>query len=301
MFEKLKSAISYVSSITAQKTLSINEVEKILFNFELALIESDVAQEVVEELLNNLKREIVGSKIDRSTKSIDYIRYYLQESIKKILNSDQINIIELITKKKTEGEPYTILFLGINGTGKTTTVAKFAHFLKSKDFSVVIACADTYRAGAIEQLSKHAESIGVKVISQRYGSDPASIGRDGIFYARTHHVDVVLIDTAGRIQTSKNLMDEMGKIIRVVKPDLKIFVGDALAGNDVIYQAKEFKSITDFDATILTKVDADVKGGAALSITYVTRRPILFLGNGQTYDSLISFDSNNFVSELTEN
>jgi len=188
----------------------------------------------------------------------------------------------------------------VNGTGKTTTIAKFANLLKKSGFSVILACSDTHRAGAIEQLTQHAERLSVKVISQKYGADPAAVARDAVLHAKSRRIDVVLIDTAGRMQTSRNLMEEMSKITRVVNPDLKIFVGDALAGNDAISQAKEFQEFTNFDAAILTKVDADVKGGAALSIAYITGKPIIYLGTGQSYDDLAQFNVDSFVSSLFE-
>jgi fused signal recognition particle receptor len=197
-------------------------------------------------------------------------------------------------------EPCVILFLGINGTGKTTTIAKFANMLRNKGISSVIVAGDTHRAGAIEQITEHANRLGIKVIAQRYGADPAAVGRDGVLYARSHRVDTVLIDTAGRMQTSKNLMDEMAKIVRVVRPDIKIFVGDSLAGNDTIMQAREFQRYTDFDCIILTKSDSDYKGGSALSIVHVTKRPIIYLGTGQGYDDLKPFSAEAFIKQILE-
>ena len=185
--------------------------------------------------------------------------------------------------------------MGINGTGKTTTVAKFAHYMKKNGFSVVIAAGDTHRAGAIEQVTEHANRISAKVVAQRYGADPAAVARDGVLYAKAHHIDVVLIDSAGRMQTNQNLMEEMSKIVRVVKPDFKIFIGDSLAGNDAISQAQLFNKYTGFDGAILTKTDADTKGGAALSIAFTTKRPILFLGVGQEYKDMKKFEPNSFV------
>jgi fused signal recognition particle receptor len=190
--------------------------------------------------------------------------------------------------------------LGINGTGKTTTVAKIANLLRKAGFSVVMAAGDTHRAGAIEQLEQHANRLSLKIVKQRYGADPSSVGRDAYDHAKKNHIDIVLLDTAGRMQTSKNLMDEMGKIVRVVKPDVKIFIGDALAGNDTINQAREFFQYTNFDGAILTKVDADAKGGSAISIAHITSRPIIYIGVGQGYDDIIPFDSNKFISSLFE-
>ena len=299
MFEKLKKALSSLAAAATQKTLSEDEVDKVLWEFELALLESDVAEEVVKALTSRVKQEVVGLRLSRSTPTQEYLKGKLLEIIRgEFFKAKSIDLIQHISEKKAKGEPYVIVFLGINGTGKTTTIAKFANLLKQKGFSLILACADTHRAGAIEQLTTHADKLGLKVISQRYGADPAAVARDAVTYARKHKVDVVLVDTAGRMQTSRNLMDEMEKIIRVVQPDLKIFVGDALAGNDAVSQAKEFQKFTNFDAVVLTKVDADVKGGAALSIVYVTGKPILYLGVGQSYDSLKPFDADEFVRSL---
>ncbi len=301
MFEKLKKALSTLASAATQKTLSESEVEKVLWEFELALLESDVAQEVVKALSSRVKQEVIGLKVSRVTKTYEYIKERLASIIREeFFKAQPIDLIPLIEAKKARGETYITVFLGINGTGKTTTMAKFAYLLKQRGFTVVLACADTHRAGAIEQLTTHAERLGLKAIAQRYGADPAAVARDAVAYAQKHRIDVVLVDTAGRMQTSRNLMDEMAKIIRVVRPDLKIFVGDALAGNDAVSQAKEFQKFTGFDAAILTKVDADVKGGAALSIVHVTGRPILYLGVGQTYDSLKPFNLDEFVASLFE-
>ncbi len=301
MFEKLKKALSSLAAAATQKTLSEDEVDKVLWEFELALLESDVAEEVVKALTSRVKQEVVGLRLSRSTPTQEYLKGKLLEIIRgEFFKAKSIDLIQHISEKKAKGEPYVIVFLGINGTGKTTTIAKFANLLKQKGFSVILACADTHRAGAIEQLTTHADKLGLKVISQRYGADPAAVARDAVIYAQKHRVDVVLVDTAGRMQTSRNLMDEMEKIIRVVKPDLKIFVGDSLAGNDAVSQAKEFQKFTNFDAVVLTKVDADVKGGAALSIVYVTGKPILYLGVGQSYDSLKPFDPDEFVRSLFE-
>ncbi|MGH9954819.1 MAG: signal recognition particle-docking protein FtsY, partial [Nitrososphaeraceae archaeon] len=200
-----------------------------------------------------------------------------------------------------KGGPFVVVFLGINGTGKTTTVAKIANLMRKAGFSVVVAAGDTHRAGAIEQLEQHTNRLFLKIVKQRYGADPSSVGRDAYDHAKKNHIDIVLMDTAGRMQTSKNLMDEMGKIVRVVKPDVKLFIGDALAGNDTINQAREFFHYTNFDGAILTKVDADAKGGSAISIAHITSRPIVYIGIGQGYDDIIPFDSNKFIASLFEN
>lgn len=301
MFDKLRSAIKALSKAITERTLDEKEVSKLLWEFEIALMESDVAYEVVEQLTSKVKSKIVGTRIQRSVDSSEYLGERLMSAVKEIFSGAKpLNVLEMIKEKKAIGEPFIILFLGVNGTGKTTTIAKFANLLKKSGFSVILACSDTHRAGAIEQLTQHAERLSVKVISQKYGADPAAVARDAVLHAKSRKIDVVLIDTAGRMQTSRNLMEEMSKITRVVNPDLKIFVGDALAGNDAVSQAKEFQEFTNFDAAILTKVDADVKGGAALSIMYVTGKPIIYLGTGQSYDDLTQFNVDSFTSSLFE-
>ena len=301
MFEKLSSAIKTITTTVNQRTLKEDDITKILTEFELALIECDIAPIIVENLVKKVKETVTGTKIDRSIDIELHLIEHLKNVVKQILNeAKSLDFFKVINEKKNSGNLFSIVFLGINGTGKTTTISKIGKLLKDNGFSVVIAAADTHRAGAIEQLTEHAERLSLKVVTQSYGADPSAVARDAVLYAKSHKIDVVLIDTAGRMQTSKNLMDEMTKIIRVIKPDLKIFVGDALMGSDAVSQAKEFSEYTDFDAAILTKIDADAKGGAALSIISVTGKPIIFLGMGQEYENLIQFDINNFVSAIFE-
>jgi fused signal recognition particle receptor len=188
--------------------------------------------------------------------------------------------------------------VGINGTGKTTTIAKVAQYIMDKGYSVVFAAGDTYRAGSIEQLEEHARRLGIRIIKHKYGGDPAAVAYDAISHAKAHGVNVVLIDTAGRMQTNQNLMNELAKVKRVVQPDLTVLTLDSLIGNDAVMQAEEFHKSIGVDATILTKVDADVKGGSALSVTYVTQKPILFIGVGQTYKDLELFNPEKFVNMI---
>ncbi len=299
MFDKLKSAFTSIANAFTERTLSENEINELLGKFEIDMLESDVAYEVVQNILADLRQQLANEKIKRASDKSEVIIEKFKHSIGEVFaKTATIDIFAKIAEKNSAGQPFVLTFLGINGTGKTTTIAKFVHLLKKKGFSVVIAAGDTHRAGAIEQISEHADRLGIKVVSQRYGSDPAAVARDAVMYAKTHRINVVIVDTAGRIQTSKNLMEEMAKIIRVVKPDLKIFVGDSLAGNDAISQAKEFLSATDFDGVILTKIDADARGGAALSIASVTGKPILYLGVGQEYEDLIPFEPSFFTKNL---
>jgi fused signal recognition particle receptor len=299
MFDGLKRAFSSVTSVVRERTLSGSELDDIAFQFQLALIESDVAQGVAEKLTEDVKRALSGVKIERSEEPSVLVKKTLASSLERVFASaGSADIVFKIKEKNKAGEPYTILFLGINGTGKTTTIAKFATLLKKNGVSVVTAAGDTHRPGAIEQLTEHADRIAMKVVSQRYGADPAAVGRDGLLYAKAHHVDCLLIDTAGRMQTNQNLMEEMAKIVRVVSPDFKIFIGDSLTGNDAVSQAELFSKYTGFDGVILTKADADVRGGAAVSIVYTTGKPILYLGVGQEYGDLVPFDYHKFVDSL---
>ena len=301
MFDKLRSALNSFPSQIIKSIDDKNNINDILWNLEVSLLESDVSHEVVEELIKNLKDKISELNFNRSDNIPDLIKTELILIIRSLLSSSSsFNLIEEIHQKKSSNDPYLIVFVGINGTGKTTTLAKVAQLLKNNGLTCVLACADTYRAGAIEQLIEHSNRLSLKTISQSYGSDPAAVARDAIIYSKSNNIDVVLVDTAGRMQTNQNLMDEIKKIIRVSNPDLKIFVGDALAGNDVVFQAKTFSESINFDVIILTKIDADVKGGSALSISFVTGKPILYLGNGQDYDSLKPFNVDDFISLLFE-
>lgn len=299
MFDKLKRTLSNAVKSISEKELNEKDIDEVFFDLQVALLESDVAEEAIDYLVETMKKSLVGRKLEKGQKAEEVVRNSLQQYITQMFEkAGTIDIVSNINAKKAKNEPYAIVFLGINGTGKTTTIAKVGHLLKNQGFSVVMAAGDTHRAGAIEQLSEHASRLGIKVIAQRYGADPAAVGRDAILYAKSHRIDTVLVDTAGRMQTSKNLMDEMGKIIRVVSPDLKIFIGDSLAGNDTISQAREFYQYTNFDGAILTKTDADVKGGAAISIVHITGRPILYLGMGQEYNDLTPFNTQSFVGSI---
>jgi len=298
MFEKLRNAFSSATKSFGQKELKEKDIDEVLFELEIALMESDVATEVIDSIKSDLKKKLIGATVEKE-KIENIVKQSLRENISNLFDAaGKIDILSNIQKKKETGEPYIILFVGINGTGKTTTLAKIAHLLQQNKFSVVIAAADTYRAGAIEQLSEHAKRLNLKIIAQNYGSDPAAVARDAVLYAKSHKVDCILIDTAGRMQTSKNLMDQISKINKVVNPDLRIFVGDSLAGNDTVNQAREFHQYTKFEGAILTKSDADARGGAAISIVKITSTPILYLGVGQEYKDLKIFDKDTFLESI---
>lgn len=299
MFEKLKKAFSDIVSDIGKKEISKKDLENTLLDLEIGLLESDVAQEVITDITNNIKTKLLGMILEKGDRVDEIIQLHLRQSIYEIISkSGSLDLVEVIKAKKEQKNPFVLVFLGINGTGKTTTVAKIANLLRKNDISVVLAAADTHRAGAIEQLQEHAKRLSLKMIHQRYGADPSAVARDAVEYGKKHRVDAVLIDTAGRMQTAKNLMDEINKIVQVVKPDMKIFVGDSLAGNDAIFQATEFYSYTKFDGAILTKTDSDSKGGSILSISYLTSKPIMYLGIGQNYDDIIPFNIDQFIESL---
>jgi fused signal recognition particle receptor len=300
MFDRLKKAFSKAAKGIGQKELTEEVLDNTLLDLQMALLESDVAQEVVDDLSARLKKELLGLKLEKEEEATQIVQSKLQTAVAEIFaRSGRFDLIERIMgKKEAKAGPFIIVFLGINGTGKTTTVAKIANLLRKAGFSVVVAAGDTHRAGAIEQLEQHTNRLSLKIVKQRYGADPSSVGRDAYDHAKKNYIDVVLVDTAGRMQTSKNLMDEMGKIVRVVKPDVKLFIGDALAGNDTINQAREFFQYTNFDGAILTKVDADAKGGSAISIAHITSKPVVYIGVGQGYDDIIPFDPDKFIGSL---
>ena len=301
MFERLRKIFSETAKNLSQKSISKKEIDSILEELQISLMENDVAHEIVDEMTSKIKTEILSVKLERTENTDEVITTklysFLYELFLSTINKTDI-IQSILEKERSKAGPYSIIFLGINGTGKTTTIAKFCKLLRDHGISVVLAAADTHRAGAIEQISHHGNNLNVKVISQRYGADPSAVARDALEHAKKNYIDAVLIDTAGRMQTSKNLMEEVSKIIRVIKPDLKIFVGDSLAGNDTVNQAREFFQYTNFDGSILTKSDADSKGGAAISIAYLTHKPILYLGVGQGYGDLAEFDHNKFLDSI---
>lgn len=298
MFDSLRKTFSGFTKTLVEKDLSEADIEDVLTDLEISLLQSDVAMEVVEEISEDLKKRLAGTSVNKKEVE-EFVRAALIQTISSLFEgTGSLDILGRIREKNARGEPYLIVFLGINGTGKTTTLAKLAHLLKENKLTVAVAAADTFRAGAIEQIREHTERLQVKLIAQNYNSDPAAVARDAVLYAKSHRVNCVLVDTAGRIQTSTNLMQQIEKITKVVNPDLKIFVGDSLAGNDAVSQAREFHEYTNFDCSILTKSDADAKGGSALSIVKITSKPILFLGVGQEYQDLKPFEKDTFLETI---
>ncbi len=299
MFDRLRKGLSSAVSKIVVTELKAEKLRPILDEFRLNLIENDVAVPVAYYITDELERRLDGVQVNRLGDRKDLVKDTLHEVLIEILTTKEtVNLIERIEQKRKAKEPYTILFVGINGTGKTTSIAKVTQLLMKKGYSVVLAGADTYRAGSIEQLEQHSRNLGVRMIKHKYGADPAAVAYDAISHAESRGIDVVLIDTAGRIQTDRNLMSELGKIKRVVDPDLTVLVIDALIGNDAVLQAEEFHKSVNVDANILTKVDADVKGGASLSVAHVTGKPIIFIGVGQEYKDLQAFEPERFTQMI---
>jgi fused signal recognition particle receptor len=299
MFEKLKSGLKGLVTKVTTSELKAENIHPILSDFKMNLIENDVAFPVAERICDEMEKRLDRVQVKRLEDRKKIVENNLREVLLEImLTNNKIDFWKTAEEKRRKGEPFTIAFVGINGTGKTTTIAKICHLLNKKGYSAVIACSDTYRAGSIEQMEEHARRLGIKMIKHNYGADPAAVAYDTISHAKAHSINVVLIDTAGRMQTNKNLMNELAKIKRVVDPDLTILTVDSLIGNDAVMQAEEFNKSVGIDATILTKVDADVKGGSALSVTYVTQKPILFIGTGQRYDDIQEFNPEKFIQMI---
>ena len=265
-----------------------SQLDNVLWEMELALLESDVAMEALEEMKIIIKKRLVGLRVENKAAITPTIEKALKASLVELLSKSKFDSNILLEKRES---PLIIAFVGVNGTGKTTTIARVTNWLKDNGKSVVLAAADTFRAGAIEQLELHANRLGCKIIKHQSGGDPAAVAFDAVEHAKAKHRDIVLIDTAGRMQTNSNLMDEMKKIKRVAKPDLIFFVGDSLAGNDAVDQAKKFHEAVGIDAVVLTKLDVDAKGGAALSISSAIGKPIAFVGIGQEYEDIMPFDA----------
>ncbi len=290
-----------IFSTFVNKTLSEKNLENSINDLKLLLYSNDVAVETADEICLKIVESFKGTQINRLSSTKKMLFESLKQIIIEILTPEKdIDLLKEIREKNSQNLPYIIVFLGVNGTGKTTTIAKVANYFKKHEISSVAAASDTFRAGAIEQLSKHMNNVGIRVISHKYKSDPASVAYDAFEHAKAKKINMVLVDTAGRQVTNQNLMREMQKIVRIAKPDLVVFVGDSLAGNDALHQAKEFNKNVGIDANILTKLDADAKGGAALSISFETKKPIIFVGVGQGYDDLEPFNRDLFVSNILD-
>jgi len=300
MLEGIRKAFKDVAEGLKTRRLSEKEIQEYVEDFKLKLIMNDVAVEVAEKLGEELARKLKPLKLSRFGDSSKEILSQISAVIDPVLKEGNLKeFLEKIDEKRRAGEPFTILFVGPNGSGKTTTIVKLALLLEKHGLKSVIAAADTFRAGAIEQLQELARQVRVRVVGQRYGADPAAVAMDAVMSAKANRIPVVLIDTAGRTEIDRNLLEEMRKIKRVVNPDLVIYVGDALAGNAAVEQARRFDEYVGVDYIILAKLDADAKGGSAISISYQTGKPILFVGTGQDLSDLKPFTKDLIRSAIT--
>ena len=299
MFEKLKSGFNGFVQKISQKEMSDKEIEKILDEFLLVLVQNDVAYTVAQKICNSLREKLKAVEIRRFSDSSEPAKAALSEVLLEVLKgSGEESFFKVLDERKKERKVAIVMFVGVNGTGKTSSIAKIGRLLTQKGYSVVIAAGDTYRTGSIEQIEEHARRIGIKTIKHDYGGDAAAVAFDAANYANAHGINVVLIDTAGRMQTNKNLLEEMRKIARVAKPDLTILVADALTGNDAVEQAQKFSEAVHIDGVVLTKLDADAKGGSAISMATVIGKPILFATIGQNYEDIISFEPEQMVHNM---
>jgi len=298
VFDRLRQGLKGVVDKISKTGLTEKDLAPLASDLQMQLISNDVSVEIAEKITDELTNRLTGSEAKRFGDKSKQVREALRESIEAVMQAKSVDLLGSVAEAKRQGRPCVIMFVGINGTGKTTSIAKVARLLQKNGYNVVLASGDTYRAGAIEQLEEHARRLDVKVIKHQYGSDAAAVGYDAVQHAKARGIDAVLIDTAGRMQTNRNLMDELTKIKRVVQPDLTIMILDSLVGNDATEQALTFEKAVGFDAVILTKVDADAKGGSSLSVSYLTGKPVIYIGVGQGYDDLQPFDAGWFADKL---
>jgi fused signal recognition particle receptor len=282
---------------TGKVIIDEDDLEGPLWDLEMALLESDVEMSVAEAILEDVKAELVGERKGAISSTSALVEDALRDALLEVISVGQFDFEQRIAEAE---KPVVIVFTGVNGVGKTTSIAKLSEWLEERGFSSVLANGDTYRAGANEQIREHAEALDRKLIAHEQGGDPAAVIYDGVEYAEANDIDVVLGDTAGRLHTSNDLMAQLEKIDRVVDPDMTIFVDEAVAGQDAVERAKQFDEAAAIDGAILTKADADSQGGAAISIAHVTGKPILFLGTGQGYDDIQRFDPERLVEQLLE-
>ena len=273
-------------------------LENILEELETDLLMADMGHDAVSDVMTTLRGSLIGARLNRKADLSEVIEKALRASLLSLLQAGYWDFDKTVKSFASQGGPVSIMMVGVNGTGKTTTSAKLAHRLNAQGYSVVLAAADTFRAGAIDQLANHAERLGVRCIRSQRGGDAAAVARDAVESATARGEDIVIIDTAGRMQNKINLMEELRKVHRVTRPHLVLFVADALAGNDAVVQAREFQRMLSFDGAVLCKLDTDAKGGAALSISHTTGRPIVLAGVGQGYDDLRDFDPDWLIDSI---
>ena len=303
MFSRLRKAISGLADAVVERVktreLKEEDLEPILEEFMLNLLESDVAYDVAQRVVDRVRERLVGRRVERKAQVEEIVRRSLREVLEEVFPPSPPDVVDEVIRTCREGSgPYVIVFMGVNGTGKTTSIAKLAHLLQKRGVTPVIVAADTFRAGAQEQLETHARRLGVPIIKAKYGSDPASVAFDAIAFARRRNYCAVIVDTAGRMHTDSSLIEELRKIVRVTEPHLRILVVDSLTGNDAVEQASTFSEKVGVDGFFLTKTDADAKGGTAISVVAATGKPIIFIGTGQGYEDIRPFTLDWLVDKI---
>ncbi len=299
MFDQLRKSVSKIIKKVTFTDFSPKTIDKVCEQLKDVLIKNEVAVKTADDICKLLTAELMKTDHARFSNTKNLILLSLRKVVLSILSPEQeIDLVQMVDNSKKKNTPLIIAFFGVNGVGKTLSIAKIGKYLQERGYTSVFAAGDTYRAGSIQQIQKHGEKLGIRVIAQTYGADAAAVSYDAINHAISRNIDVVLIDTAGRIETSSNLMAELQKICKVTEPDLKIFVGDALTGNALISQVKLFNEKIGIDAAILNKIDADVKGGAAVSVTHISKKPIIFIGVGQEYKDLKNFIPEEIIDNI---
>jgi fused signal recognition particle receptor len=287
MLKSLSKAFSNLVEKVSTTTLTGPEVESLLQDFYLQLVVADVAVETADAVVEGLRQRLKEFRVPRFSDKREMVKDVLKSTLSSVIKTASIqDVLKTAEERRKSGRPVVIMFVGPNGSGKTSTVVKLAHYLRKKGYSAILASADTFRAGAIEQLETLGEKAGFLVVSQQYGADPAAVAVDAINKAASLRANFVIIDTAGRTEVDRGLLEEMRKIKRVAKPDYVIYIGDALAGNVAVNQAKMFDEVVGVDFVVLAKLDADAKGGSAVSISHATGKPLLFVCTGQELDDL---------------
>lgn len=289
---RLKRAAAFA---TGRVIIEEGDLEDQLWDLEMALLDSDVEMSVAEEMLESIRESLIGEMRAQVDTTEELVTEALRDALLDVIAVGQFDFERRV---READKPVTIVFTGINGVGKTTTIAKLSQYFEERGLSTVMANGDTYRAGANEQISQHAEALDTEIITHEQGGDPAAVVYDAVEYAEANGIDVVLGDTAGRLHTSEDLMEQLSKIDRVVEPDMTLFVDEAVAGQDAVERAREFDDAAAIDGAVLTKADADSSGGAAISVAYVTGKPVLFLGVGQGYDDIERFEPAALVDSL---
>ncbi len=280
--------------ITGNVVLGEADLKKPMEEFELALLEADVEQESAKAIVAELVRDIAGRKFSSKEDLTAFLRAEIRKVLEQVMKVQEIDFVKRVGSKR----PFVILVLGPNGAGKSTTMAKLTSMLQRNGKKVIWAASDTFRAAAVEQLEKHAANLNVRVVKHAYGSDPAAVAFDAVKAAEAHGIDAVMIDSAGRQETNRNLMEELKKINRVAKVDMRVYVGEAFTGQALLSQASEFDRALGIDGFVLSKMDADAKGGTAISLLHRLHKPVLFIGTGQGYDDLVEFKPSYIIERV---